>query len=32
MIMNAAIIGASGKTGTKLVRESPKRDYQVVRH
>ena len=28
--MKVAIIGASGKTGTKLVRESLKREYQVV--
>jgi putative NADH-flavin reductase len=28
--MKVAIIGASGKTGTKLVRESLKRGYQVV--
>jgi putative NADH-flavin reductase len=28
--MKVAIIGASGKTGTKLVRESLKRRYQVV--
>jgi putative NADH-flavin reductase len=30
MIMKVAIIGASGKTGIKLVRESLKRGYQVV--
>ena len=28
--MKVAIIGASGKTGTKLVRESLNRGYQVV--
>ena len=28
--MKVAIIGASGKTGVKLVRESLKRGYQVV--
>jgi len=28
--MKVAIIGASGKTGTKLVRESLQRGYEVV--
>ena len=28
--MKVAIIGASGKTGTRLVRESLRREYQVV--
>ena len=28
--MKVAIIGASGKTGTKLVREALKRGYQVI--